>query len=169
MKKRVIILSLILTSFLFSLHAQDYSYLKFLVLKEKSDYQINENLIIELSKYILNSPIDILSNDINHADAVSFLMRWMTGTPDYNFVIDPSITNATKSNPYLLGVFSAAVVKFVLENKDSVKNYKEIKYNSYLTFINFCEDETKHVKKNKEIKNLIKAKNNNTLKEYLKI
>lgn len=151
------------------LTAQDYSRLENIVLKEKTDYPKNNMLVLECSNYLLNSPLNLLDNDLNHLRALQFIMRWMEGTPDYMFNLDESIVDATKSNSNLLGVYMACMTKFVIENADKSGDQNEIKYNSFITFIKYCEDPSKNVKQTKKIKELIKAKNENTLKEYLKI
>jgi hypothetical protein len=151
------------------LTAQDYSKLENIVLKEKPDYPKNENLVLECSNYLLNSPIESLDKDLNHLRALQFIMRWMEGTPDYKFSLDESIVDVTKSNSTLLGIYMSCMSKFVIENKDKSKDQAEIKYNSFITFIRYCEDPARNVKQSKKIKELIKAKNENTLREYLKI
>lgn len=149
--------------------AQDYSDLESIVLNEGADYAKNEGLVVECSDYLLNSPVDVLDKDLNHLIALQFIMRWMEGTPDYMFNLDESITDVTRSDSYLLGVYLASMSKFVIENKDKSKDQDEIKYNAFLMFIHYCEDPAKKVKQKKAIKELIKARDENTLKEYLKI
>jgi len=167
MKIKSLIISLLVLGLVNSLFAQDYSKLDKTVLKEKTDYVENENLVIECSNYLLNSPLDDLKNDLNHVKALLFIMRWMEGTPDYMFDIDDTVGKATKSNPSLLGVYLASMSKYVLENKDKSGDAKEVKYNSFLIFIKYCEDPKNNVRKNKEIKKLIEAKDEGTLREYL--
>jgi hypothetical protein len=167
--KIIVLITLLFAGFISTSHAQDYSKLDTIKLKDKSDFVKNENLIIECSNYLLNSPIKAIDSDRNHLKALQFIMRWMEGTPDYTFNIDETIAKATKSNPALLGIYMASMSKYVLENKDNSSDDNEVMYNSYLIFIKYCEDATKYVKQNKIIKELIKAKNDNTLKDYLKI
>jgi hypothetical protein len=151
------------------LTAQDYSKLENIVLKDRTDYSKNEDLVLECSNYLINSPIETLDKDLNHLKALQFIMRWMEGTPDYMFSLDEPIGSVTRSNTTLLGIYMACMTKFVIENKDKSKDQNEIKYNSFITFIKYCEDPTKNVKQSKVIKELIKAKNENSLMEYLNI
>lgn len=124
---------------------------------------------MECSDYILNSPVNVIMNDLNHLNAMQFIMRWMEGTPDYMFSIDEKITRSTKSETALLSVYLAAMCKFSLENKAKSEDEDEVRYNSFLIFIKYCEDPAREVKQNKAIKELIKTKNEGTLKEYLGI
>jgi hypothetical protein len=96
-------------------------------------------------------------------------MRWMEGMPDYMFNLDESISEIAKSNNSLYGVFLACISKFVIENKEKSKDQEEIKYNTFLTLIKYCEDPSKNVRQSREIKDLIKARDENRLYEYLKI
>ncbi len=167
--KKIATISILLLGLFSATYAQDYSNLDRIPLKEKADYQKNEAQVLECSNYILSSTATENHNNINNLNALKFLIRWMSGTPDFQFDIDATIAEPSKSNPALLGVYMACMAKFVLENKDKAKDPKEVKYNSILTFIGYCEDASKMVKPNRELKKLIKAKNDNTLKEYLKL
>jgi hypothetical protein len=149
--------------------AQDYSKLENISFMEITDYSKNESIVLECSDYLLNSPLETLNNDLNRLKALQFIMRWMEGTPDYMFSIDAPIVRISKSNTALLGIYMACMSKFVIENKDKSKDQNEIMYNSFITFIKYCEDPVKKVKQSKGIKELIKARNENKLKEYLNI
>lgn len=169
MKTKSLIISLVLIGILTSLKAQDYTKLDQIKLSDKSDYQKNETLVLECANYILNSQFDLLQKDLNHTNAQLFIIKWMGGTPDYMFSIDENVGKATKSNANLLALYLAASVKYVLENKEMASNENEVKYNSILIFLNYCEDPTKNAKLNGEIKKMIKAKEENTLRDYLNI
>jgi hypothetical protein len=169
MKIKTLFTLLFILGLLTSLNAQDYSKLDQIPLKDKSDYPKNEALVLECANFILNSSFDILDKDLNCTNAELFIIKWMSGTPDFMFSIDESIGKATKSNPSLLAVYLAASVKYVLENKDMASDQNKVKFNSISIFLNYCEDETKNAKINGEIKKMIKAKNENSLREYLKV
>ncbi|MDX9782976.1 MAG: hypothetical protein RBT35_08395 [Bacteroidales bacterium] len=169
MKTKNLIIGLFLIGFSTILGAQDYTKLKEIALKDKSDYQKNESLVLECANYILNSQYNLLDKDLNHTNAQLFIIKWMGGTPDYMFSIDETIGKATKSSANLLAVYLAASVKYVLENKEMASNENEVKYNSILLFLDYCKDATKNVKVNGEIKKMIKANEENTLREYLKL
>ena len=170
MKIKALILSLIaIISLTNYVHAQDYSGLGKIEMNDKSDFQKQENQVLECSNYLLNSPIDALDNDQNHMSALQFIMRWMEGTPDYNFNIDETIGNVMNTNASLLGIYMAAMSKYVLEHKDKASDFDDVKYNSFLIFIKYCEDGSKKVEQTDEIKELIKARDEDHLKDFLKI
>ena len=169
MKTKNLIIGLYLIGLSTILVAQDYTKLGEIALEDKSDYQKNESLVLECANYILNSQYHLLDKDLNHTNAQLFIIKWMGGTPDYMFSIDETVGKATKSSANLLAVYLAASVKYVLENKEMASNENEVKYNSILLFLDYCKDATKNVKVNGEIKKMIKANEENTLREYLKL
>lgn len=148
-------------------YGQDYSNLQDIVLKDKSDYPQAENKVLECAKYIISTPVD--DNNLNRLYAVQFLIRWMVGTPEYTFNMDEIVNKITKSNQNLLGIYLACMTNFVLENKEKAKDDKEVKYNSILTFLNYCETNGSNVKINREVKKMIRAREEGKLKEYLKL
>lgn len=159
-------LALLLTN---ALNAQDYSGLEKITMEDQSDFAKNEDLVIECSEYLLNSPATVLEKDENRMNAAKFIMRWMDGTPDFMFYLDEPIGSMTNDNKPLLGIYLAAMSKYVLEHKNKADDQGEVKYNTFLTFIKYCEDPANKVEQNDEIKDLIKAKENNTLIDYLNI
>lgn len=148
-------------------YAQDFSNLDNIQLKAGADYRNNDSVALNCANYLLNTPVDTF--DVSHRNTFTFLMRWITGTPDYTFRVDADIAVKAAPTPALMAVYMASIAKFALENKEQSKDADAVKYNSFLIFIQYCENPNNHVQQTKEIKNLIKAKNDNTLKAYLKI
>jgi hypothetical protein len=167
MKTNLILVSLIIFSVTGITYSQDYSNLKDIELKDKTDYPKAEDKVLECANYILSTPMD--NNNINRIYAIQFLLRWMGGTPDYTFNIDETIGKITKSEPTLLGVYLACMSKFVLENKDKSNNNDEVNFNSIVMLLNYCDNPSNKVKIKGELKKMIKAKNEDKLKEYLKL
>jgi len=167
MKTKILITAIAIWGITSVCYSQDYSNLKDIVLKDKADYPKVDNQILECAKYILNTPMD--DKNLNRFYSLQFMMRWMQGTPDYTFNIDETIGNIIKSNESLLGVYLACMANYMLENKVKAKDEKEVKYNSILLLINYCEASKNNVDMSSELKIMIKAKNENTLKEYLKL
>ena len=162
-----IFLCLLLSGVLGSALAQDFSALQSITFQTKEDYGTQETTALECANFLLASKFDHLESDVNCNYALQFVMKWMEGTPDYTFSIDEQIMKAIKSNSYLLGIYLSAMTKYVLENKANATNEKEVQYNSFVLFLDYCENTANQVKANKEIKNLSKAKNEGRLKEYL--
>jgi len=156
-------------AFISNLTAQDYSKLDRIILKDKNDCAKNEDLVLECCNYIIGSTINKIDRDENRAKAIQFVMRWMEVTPDYSFLIDESMMEVTASNPSLLGIILVSMSKYVLENKDGSDDPNDIKYNAFLTFIKYIENPDNGVSITSELKELIKARDENNLKDFLKI
>jgi hypothetical protein len=93
----------------------------------------------------------------------------MEATPEYSFMIDESIMEVASSNPSLLWIILVSMSKYVLENKDGSDDPNDIKYNAILTFIKYIEDPDNDVSITSDLKELIKARDENNLKDYLRI
>jgi hypothetical protein len=93
----------------------------------------------------------------------------MQGTPDYNFSLDDQATKFAKNSDELLGLYMAAMTKYVLENNADSKDQNKIKLNSVMLVVSYSRDPKNNVKLNKELKNLIKADDKGQLAEYLKL
>lgn len=150
-----------------SVFAQDYSTLKDVVLNEKADYPKAEEKVLECSRFVLSLPID--DKNPNRLYALQFVLRWMQGTPDYNFEIDESIGKVVESDKELFSICLMSMSKFVLENKEKSKDIKEIKYNTFLILLNYVTEPKNKVTLNKELDKLIEVQKQDKLKEYLKL
>ncbi len=157
----------LLVAFSVNLFAQDYSNLDEISMKNKSECAENEGLVLECCDYILKSPVNTIDKDVNRLSALQFIMRWMEATPDYSFALDESMAKVANANPTLLGVMLSCMSKYALENKTD--NVNDVKYNSFLLFIGYLENPDNKVKLNKDLKELIDAKDRNSLKDYLGI
>jgi hypothetical protein len=167
MKLRISTTVVLLTTMLIVANAQDYSRLEKIELNGKEACTENEKLVTQCSDYILKSPINLVEKDDNRIKAVKFILRWMEATPDYSFSLDETMDKATSSNPSLLGVLLASMAKYAIENKNN--DMDDIKYNSFITFIKYLEEPNNKVKLDDDLKDLIKAKHENNLREYLQI
>jgi hypothetical protein len=146
--------------------AQDFEKLKTLELKSKSDYKAIEGEILKCATFILTTPDE--PNE-NRRLAFKSIIMWMSGTAEYSFDIDESLSPLMKNNDSIVGLYMASMSKYVLENPDRSKNKSEVKLNSYTYLLDYCEKELNGVKQTKELKRAIAAKNENRLKEYLRL
>ena len=148
-------------------HSQDFTDLQSLEFKSNDDYKKYEHRVLDCSNYVLS----VLSEDTdtNRILALQTIIKWMSGTPDYQFEIDESITSLIKKNESILGLYMASMTKFVLENKEKAAEKNEVKYNTYLILLDYCGNPTNNVKLTKELQKAIDKKNEGKLKEYLKI
>jgi hypothetical protein len=149
----------------FAQNLPDFSSIK---LDAKEDYTSTANdAALQAANYILSSPIDNKNND--RLKSIAYTIRWMQGTPDYNFTLDEQTTKFAKKNDDLLALYMAAMVKYVLENKEDSKDQNKIKLNSVKLILSYSRDPKNNVKINKELKNLIEADSKGQLAAYLKL
>jgi hypothetical protein len=167
MKAKFIVSVILFLGFVMVCNAQDYSMLKEIELKEKEDFGKVEGKILECSKYVLTTPMD--DENTNRSNALQFMFRWMDGTPDYTFTLDETVGKIAQTSDALLGVYMACMCRYVLENKDKAKDEKDVKYNSVLMLIDYSKDPNNKVDISGELENLIKAKDEHRLKEYIKV
>jgi hypothetical protein len=149
----------------FSQNLPNYDEIK---LESKEDFnEAANNAALQASNYLLSTPME--SNNINRLKSIQFVIRWMTGTPDFSFSLDEQATKFAKKNDDMLGLYMAAMTKYVLENRTDSKNEKKIKLNAVKLIIQYSKDTKNNVNINKELKKAIDADENGKLEEYLHI
>lgn len=144
--------------------AQQPSQYDNILLNTPAEYRKAEPRVILAADYVYSSSID--KDNLHRTNAISFIMKWMSGTPDFSFIPDKSIIKITNNDNELLGVYFACLAKYALEKGKGVDR-EELKINSYRLLAVYCENPENNYKPRGEIKNLIEAKNQNKLKEYL--
>lgn len=167
MKNTFFISAVICLASVMMCNAQDYSTLQDVELKDKADFAKAEDKILECTQYILTTPMD--DENKNRIHAMQFILRWMEGTPDYTFTLDETVARLAQTSDEVLGVYMACMCRYVLKNKEKANDDKEVKYNSVLMLIDYAQDPDNEVEISGEMQNLIQAKKENRLKEYIKV
>jgi hypothetical protein len=135
-------------------------------LEKKEDFNpAADNAALQAANYLLSTPLD--KNSVNRLRAVQYVLKWMSGTPNYTFDIDERAAKFTKKDTDLLGLYLAAMTKFVLEDKASAKDQNKIKLNALKSVAAYAKDKANKVKLNSELKKIIAADEQGTLAEYL--
>ena len=129
-----------------------------------SDYKANEATVLECANFILN----VAAEPTNPArrSALSLVSQWMAGTPDHTFIIGSAIGRLMNDNEAVLGIYMAAMTKYVLENTSQVTE-KEIELNAFETLLKYCEDPRNKVPSTRELKRALKAQETGKLADYL--
>lgn len=166
MKRLFFILSFILSFQLsFSQNLPDFDAIK---LEKKEDYNnVADDAALLAARFLFITPFD--NKNVNRLKSLQYIIRWMTGTPDYNFTLDEQATKFAKKNDELLGLYMAAMTKFILENKADAKDQNKIKLHAVRLIIAYAKDEKNKVKINSELKKAIEADEKDELAAYLKI
>ena len=159
----------ILFGFLLNLSfAQSLPDLAAINLDKKEDFNsAADNAALQAANFLLSTPQE--KNSIDRLRALQYVIKWMSGTPDYQFRLDEQATKFARKNDDLLGLYMAAMTKYVLENKSESKDQNEIKLHAVKLIIAYARDENNKVKMNSELKKAIEADDKGRLSEYLKI
>jgi hypothetical protein len=98
--------------------------------------------------------------------ALALVSQWMAGTPDHTFVIGEAIGRLMNENEAVLGIYMAAMTKYVLESP-SKPTGKDIELNAFEMLLKYCEDPRNKVPSTRELKRAIKAREKGKLADYL--
>jgi hypothetical protein len=132
---------------------------------DKIDYKNAEPKAMEASKYLLTTAFD--SSKSERDKALTFMLMWMEGTPDYVFYIDENIGVFTRSSKALLAVYMACLTKISIENPVLAKDRKELKYKSIELYLDYCLNPSNHVKPYRELEQLVKSREKGRLRVYI--
>lgn len=134
-------------------------------LGSKSDFKAAEKTVIEACNKVLTTAINM--EDAGRMKATAFVIKWMSGTPDYQFAIDASIMKTINKNEGLLSVYMASMAKFVLENPADAKDASKIKLSTYNLLLDYVAHENFGVKMTKPLKSLLDARAKGELEKAL--
>jgi hypothetical protein len=163
MRKVVLIHFFVLsTTWVFSQNPDEWQAIEF---KTKEDYKSQESKILECANFILSVPAK--ASDPARQSALGALSKWMSGTPDYQFIIDDSIGKLMEKNEAVLSIYMASMTQFVLENQGKTSTADEIEYNAFDKMLSYCKDSSNSVPMSKELKKAIDAREKGKLKSYL--
>ncbi len=154
MKKFILTISFIL--FVLNVFGQDYSKLANATFPDAESYKKSEKQVLECADYIVNSPYD--SKDVNRLLAIQYIIKWMSGTPDYMFDIDAKATKLIKSKMELNTIYFAAMAKVVLENSGSKYSADEITDKAIDILVSYCSKPENNIKPTRAIKKIIKKR-----------
>lgn len=138
------------------LAAQDFAAYNQLSMSAPNDYKVLETKVLEAANYLFSHPAN--ENESNRLRALSFIIKWMEGTPDYTFSIGQEANELTKGNSNLFGLYLAAMSKTVLDNLDQPLNDADIHERSAQLLVDYVGNEQNGIKPNKAIKKLLKEK-----------
>jgi len=162
--KNIILLGILL--YTINSFSQSHSQYDNVLLSKPADYKKAEPIVILAADYVYTSPIS--KDDVNRTNAISFIRKWMQGTPDYSFPFDETISKIAKTDGEMVPLYMTCLVRYAIQ-KGKGTDREEIKYNAYIQLAEFCENPANSYKARGEVKKMIDAKNQGKLKEYLEI
>jgi hypothetical protein len=162
MKKLLVALLLLCFNYSFSQVLPDYDNIR---LVEKADYNVAEPSVMQAVSYILTTPFE--KNDLMRLKSLQFIIKWMTGTPDFGFTLDDVATKIAKGNDDLIGLYMVCMTKYCLENKSSAKDNAAVKLNAIKLLLAYCDNADNHMKLTKQLKKLSEANKKGELEKEL--
>lgn len=145
--------------------AQEFEVPKNYVFSNKEDYAKYEVDILKSIDWLINTPINIQPE--KRKDLNTFVMGWLTGSPNVSIDIKTEIVNFMDPNPELLMIFMCGWTKYSLETKD-YKNKNTGNLKGIEAVIEFYTKNKENMQKDKNVEKYIKMKDKGTLEEYIK-
>lgn len=162
MKKVILILFAFCSSFTYAQTLPNFDLIK---LEKTADYKAADPFVLQTATYLLATPIKKDSPD--RLNALRFISKWMSGTPDHSFVFGGEDAGIYKDNNDVLGVYMAAMAKYTLENKEASKDAKLVKLNAITLLLNYCENKDNNIRMTKQLRKLAEAKAKGTLEQAI--
>ncbi len=163
MKKLTLFFLLVIVGFL-TVFGQEIPKTKNVRLNKNIHFKITEPLVIKITNYLFETPIN--KNNNNRNEVGQFLIKWMNGTQDYTFYLAEKETNFFNTDADLMLMYMAAITKFVLDNKN-IRDQKEIVYGTMQLVLPYLNQQSDKKCWSKELWQLNDAQQNGKLKEYL--
>lgn len=152
MKK--IIFIVIITLFCNTSFGQNFSELAKYEFESAASYKPAESQVLLCANYLFDNPTD--KAELNRLNSIQYILKWMTGTPDYTFDIGEKAMELTKGNSDLLGLYMAAMSKVVIETNEGELTSDEIYNRAEKILVKYCSDSENKIKPSKKIKKLLK-------------
>lgn len=89
------------------------------VFKTSADYTAANEQVMRCIDWLLQTPA--AEQPDQHKEAQTFLLQWLTGTPEVSMEINANILTFMQSSPDLLMIFMSGWAKYALESKDNSK------------------------------------------------
>ena len=135
--------------------AQNFTELSRYEFQDEESYKSEEKNVLLCADFLLNNPADQALG--NRHTSVQYILKWMTGTPDYTFDLDNRVMELTKGNDDLLALYMAAMTKVVLENSGPDLTAEQIYKSSENLLVAYCANGDNRMKPSRKIKKLLKA------------
>jgi len=162
MKKLISIL--MFSILIFNLVAQEFEVPKNYILKQKEDFSKYESDVLKGIDWLLQTPLN--TQPEKRREINTFVMTWLTGSPDVSIDIKPEIVSFMKPNADLLMIFMCGWTKYSLETKDC-KNKIMGSQKGVEAVIDFYIKNKEYLKKDNSVEKYIKLKEKGKLEEYI--
>lgn len=141
---------LFLFASLLTLYANSQNAYSDIKLDAKEDYKLAEPAVLKASNYLFTSKYD--KEDLERLYAIEFVMRWISGTPDFTFELDEKFSKPFLQETDLLGLYMSALAKYAIEHKEQVKDSKKLSLNAVKMVIEYSNKSSNNLKQTGELK-----------------
>ena len=162
MKKFLIIFLSFITCHSFAQTIPNFDIVK---LEHATDYKTAEPIALQAATYLLTTPFE--KNNANRLKSLSFIIKWMRGTPNYSFTMQDVAGKLLKGDDEFLGLYMVAMAKYALENKASSKDARLVKLNAITALLNYCENPGNNLRMTRQLKKLSEAKEKGQLEQAI--
>ncbi len=136
--------------------SQNFNQLADYEFQTEASYKTEEHNVLMCANYLFNNPAD--QEEVNRLKSIQYILKWMTGTPDYTFELGQNSTELTKGKDELLGMYMAAMSKVVIENTGTPLTNDDIYNRSEALLVEYCSNPDNNMKPSKKIKKIIKSR-----------
>lgn len=156
---------LLLVTVAFTSYSQQLPDFTKIPLTRASEYKAAEPSVLRAAVYVLSMPFS--KDDHSRIRCVKFILKWMTGTPDYIFTFGESKTRYFKNQSDLMGLYMAAMSKYALENPASAKDQNTVGVNAMVAVLTYSNNPTNNINMTQPMKRLWEANEEGKLSEAL--
>ncbi|HVG16307.1 MAG TPA: hypothetical protein VM935_15155 [Chitinophagaceae bacterium] len=135
-----------------------------IALEQKEDYKKAEKDILKAAGYLFNSPYD--KDDLERLYAIEFIMKWMSGTPDYKFELNEKYSKPFSSETDLIGLYMAAMAKYAVENREKKIDPDNISLAAVKIILDYSNKPSNNLKQTGELKKMNAALKKGELQKY---
>ncbi len=136
-------------------------------LKQKDEFKLAESYVLKAANYLFTSKYD--KDDLERLYAIEFVMKWMSGTSDYQFELNEKFSKAFADQTDLLGLYMAGMAKYALENKSKTLSASIIGFNSVKMVLEYSSKAANNLKQTGEMKRMASALKKGELEKYFGI
>lgn len=162
MKKTILFLCLSFAGF-YS-YSQELPNLKHINLSKKAQIKGSEPLVLKVTEYLFNTPID-KKND-SRREAGQFLIKWMNNTREYTFYLEETETDFFNTDSDLMLMYMTGLTKFTLENP-TIKDQRTLILGAMRLTLPYLNQQSDKKSWSKELWQLNDANQRGKLEEFL--
>lgn len=125
-----------------------------------------DSIALIASNYVLSLPLRTETQP--RLNSMQYLIKWMTGTPQFTFSLREPIGKITRKDSDLMSIYMACMVKYAVEHRARKPGDYEISVNGMKLLLEYCKLESNHVKVTGELKKTMEAYDRGELEKVMR-